>query len=249
MYSHGCFNIGAQASSPAFAIIFGAQASSPAVAITIGAQASSPAIQRRSFTSGITHKSHPGWHSRGYLPHFDYPRLLQSITFRLADSLPATVLDRMYIDAQFADDQSRMRQVELQLDSCFGACYLRQPTIATVVQSALLHYDEEHYKLMAWVIMPNHVHALIEVRDGHPLSDVVQSWKSYTAHSANKMLHRQGAFWAIEYFDRFIRDADHYAHTVHYIHHNPVKAGLVLRAEEWPFSSMYQPGAQASSPA
>jgi REP element-mobilizing transposase RayT len=155
----------------------------------------------------------------------------------------------MHGDAQFADDQERMHQIELQLDSCYGECHLRMPVVATMVQTTLLHFDEQRYKLRAWVIMPNHVHVVMEVFDGHPLSEVVHSWKSYTAHSANKMLYREGAFWATEYFDRFIRDADHYAHVVHYIHQNPVKSGLAPCAEAWPFSSAYQPGAQASSPA
>ena len=154
----------------------------------------------------------------------------------------------MHDDAQIANDQQRMRQIEVQLDVCLGECYLRLPAVASLVQTTLLHSDGQRYKLMAWVIMPNHVHAVVEVFEEYSLSEVVQAWKSYTAHGANKMLQRTGAFWAIEYFDRFIRDAAHYDRVVQYIHQNPVKAGLVMNAEEWPFSSAYKPGAQASSP-
>jgi len=93
------------------------------------------------------------------------------------------------------------------------------------------------YHLLAWVVMPNHVHVLIEVIQGYPLGDVIHSWKSFTAKQANKILGKTGAFWQRDYFDRFIRDEAHFANVVNYIHHNPVKAGLVRRAEDWPFSS------------
>ncbi len=199
-------------------------------------------------TGSQTIKPHPGWHSRGYLPHFDRPGLLQVVTFRLADSLPASVLRQMEVDATLAHDEERFHQIERQLDCGYGACDLGQPAIASLVQQSLLHFDKQHYRLMSWVIMPNHVHALVEVQDGHPLSEVVQAWKGYTAHCANKILHREGAFWSIEYFDRFIRDTDHFERSVHYIHNNPVKAGLVLRAEDWPFSSAHL-GPQTSSSA
>jgi putative transposase len=191
-------------------------------------------------TSSMTLKSHPGWHSRGYLPHLDRPGLIQVITFRLADSLPASVLERIKTDAALAHDQERVLNIERQLDFCHGACHLREPAVAAMVQEALLHFSGQRYEVMAWVIMPNHVHVIIAVWEGWPLSKVVPSWKSYTAHAANKLLHKQGDFWAREYFDRFIRDAEHYEHSVYYIHNNPVKAGLVSRPEEWPYSSAYR---------
>ncbi len=83
--------------------------------------------------------------------------------------------------------------------------------------------------------MPNHVHVLIEVKE-HSLSDIVRSWKSYTAHQVNKLLGRTGRFWMPDYFDRFIRDERHFAATVEYIRQNPVKAGLVDAPEKWPWS-------------
>jgi hypothetical protein len=51
------------------------------------------------------------------------------------------------------------------------------------------------------------------------------------------MLERSGRFWQPEYFDRFIRDAKHFASAMRYIHENPRKARLVKRAEDWPYSS------------
>jgi hypothetical protein len=83
--------------------------------------------------------------------------------------------------------------------------------------------------------MPNHVHVLIRMMHV-PLATIVQSWKSYTAHEANKLLGRKGIFWMPDYFDRFIRDERHFKATVDYILQNPVKAGLVYAPEQWPWS-------------
>jgi hypothetical protein len=66
---------------------------------------------------------------------------------------------------------------------------------------------------------------------------VLHSWKSFTAQQANKLLGRQGEFWAREYFDRFIRNEQHLAQAIAYIEQNPVKAGLVDNPEAWPYSS------------
>jgi putative transposase len=126
------------------------------------------------------------------------------------------------------------------IDGGRGACALRNPAIAAIVQDALWHFDGERYRLMAWAIMPNHVHVLTEQIEGHRLADFVHAWKSFTAKAANKNLGRTGALWAPEYFDRYIRDQAHFDAAVHYIHHNPVKAGLVPRAEEWRWSSAWE---------
>jgi REP element-mobilizing transposase RayT len=77
--------------------------------------------------------------------------------------------------------------------------------------------------------------------EGHPLSEVMHSIKSYTAHEANRILGRKGRLWSVESFDRYIRDARHYRNTFKYIEENPVKAGLCGRAEDWEFSSAYVP--------
>ena len=177
-----------------------------------------------------------GWHSRGYLPHLDQPGLLQFITFRLSDSLPAAVLHRLA--AETADDEAeRHRLIDGYLDAGHGACWLRRPEIATLVQGALLHFDGERYRLLAWVVMPNHTHVLIETKRGFPLPGVVQSWKGFTARRANALLGGGGAFWHRDYFDRYVRDDAHLAAVTRYIDHNPVKAGLVKNAADWPFGS------------
>lgn len=118
---------------------------------------------------------HKFWHSRGYLPHCDTPGLLQNITFRIADSLPASVLDRLLQESD--SDVEKLEQIESLLDAGHGACWLKQPAVADIVEGALLHGDGQHYRLLAWCVMPNHVHVLIETRESYPLPKVVQGWK------------------------------------------------------------------------
>ena len=65
----------------------------------------------------------------------------------------------------------------------------------------------------------------------------VQQFITYTAKEANRILSRAGTFWGNDYFDRYIRDEDHYRRAVRYIENNPVKANLVQSAEEGPWSS------------
>jgi REP element-mobilizing transposase RayT len=113
---------------------------------------------------------------------------------------------------------------------------LRRPEIAALVQENLLHLDGTRYRLLAWVVMPNHVHALIEIRQT-PLAEILHGWKSFTGKAANRLLNRSGDFWRNEYFDRFIRDEEHFRKAMRYIESNPVKAGLVKSAEEWIFGS------------
>lgn len=178
---------------------------------------------------------HKQWHSRGYLPHFDHPSLLQAITFRLADALPRAVLDRL--DGESLSSDTRRQRVEAHLDAGYGECLLKKSAIAELVQEALLHFDGQRYRLLAWCVMPNHVHVVADISPGWPLDGIVHSWKSYTAKAINHMENRTGRLWQKEYFDRYIRDQVHLEAAMAYIYNNPVKAGLVARAEDWPYSS------------
>src|SRR5882724_2036221 len=184
----------------------------------------SPRQTSRVITSADSPAPHRGWHSRGYLPHWDHPGMIQSINFRLADSLPMSVIAKMEFELSLQPkgkgEVELRRRIEEYLDAGHGDCWLRQPTVARVVQNALLHFDEERYRLLAWCIMPNHVHVLIETRAQFPLASVLHSWKSFTGHEANKLLRLQGEFWQREYLDRFVRNAEHYERVVAYIEEN-----------------------------
>ena len=98
-------------------------------------------------------------------------------------------------------------------------------------------FDGERYRLHAWTIMPNHVHVLLSILPGMPLGTIVGSWKRFTAREGNIVLGRVGEFWQADYWDRFIRNEEHFNNAVAYIRENPVKAGLCGRAADWAFGS------------
>ena len=123
------------------------------------------------------------------------------------------------------------------LDEGHGTRPLADARVAGLIQNALLHFDGERYQLHAWVVMPNHVHVLLSPIEGHSLTEITHSWKSFTANQANKLLGRTGEFWQRESFDRFIRNEEHFAAEVDYIERNPVAAGLCRTPEDWVFSS------------
>ncbi|MEO5860376.1 MAG: transposase [Pyrinomonadaceae bacterium] len=180
-------------------------------------------------------------HSRGYLPHFDVYASTQFVSFRLADSMPQDVLKKW--KAELASGEitgiELRKKIERYLDSGYGSCALRDPRIANLLRETFLKWDGERYELIAWVIMPNHVHILIRLLGKNLLSGIMHSIKSYTAHEANKMLKCSGRFWSVESFDRYIRNADHFRNTLNYIEENPVKAGLCKVAADWEFSSAF----------
>ena len=85
--------------------------------------------------------------------------------------------------------------------------------------------------------MPNHVHVLIGMRTGGSLPGIVQKWKGASAIQINRLRNRSGTLWMRDYFDRFIRDEDHFLNARIYIRENPVKARLCELPEDWAFSS------------
>lgn len=111
------------------------------------------------------------------------------------------------------------------------------------MQDTLQRFDGNRYRLIAWCIMPNHVHVLIETIA--PLAKIVQSWKSFTGrwalgHWAELGLGTPGkpdAFWMRDYWDRYIRDERHLHAAMRYIHRNPVKARLCAQPADWCWSS------------
>jgi putative transposase len=177
-----------------------------------------------------------GWYSRGYQPHLNAPGLVQSVTTHLADSMPRATLCRLMAETE-QDNLERRRRLEDLLDAGHGACWLQRPDIGALVEETLLAGDGEQYRLLAWVVMPNHLHVLIQTLPGLALAQIVKGWKGQTARAANMRLGRSGTFWERDYFDRYIRDEAHLAAVVRYIERNPVKAGLVAEVEDWPFSS------------
>ncbi|HTW34797.1 MAG TPA: transposase [Rhizomicrobium sp.] len=156
-------------------------------------------------------RPHRGWHERGYVPHFDAGAVVQAVSFRLADSLPREFYEKAAAVA--ANDIERAVLLERGIDQGRGNCILSDPKNAEIVRGVLQHFDGERYRLLAWVVMPNHVHAMIEQMEGYSLTGVLHSWKSYSAHAINKARASGRQVWSPDYFDRYVRDEDHYAHV------------------------------------
>jgi REP element-mobilizing transposase RayT len=187
---------------------------------------------------------HKGWYSRDYLPHFDRPGLVQGVTMRLHDSMPQSLLDRWAEELQHLPPNQReaehYKRLAAYLDSGRGACWLRDARLAGILENTLLHFDDERYRLLAWVIMPNHTHLLVETLPEWPVEKLVQSWKSWSAKRSNEVLGRSGPFWFRDYHDRYIRDGDHFASAKRYIEENPVKAHLCPTPTDWRWSSAWK---------
>jgi REP element-mobilizing transposase RayT len=155
------------------------------------------------------------------------------------------------------DKLSRRIEIENILDSGYGSGILKHPEAAKVVIDNWNYFDKKRYDLCAYVVMPNHVHLLIKTNSKFTVGELVKSWKRFTAKAirrlfaerknadyqsalpdeANKILMQGKPFWQREYWDRFIRDENHYLKSIDYIHNNPVKAGLCKISSEWQWSS------------
>ncbi|HKW28714.1 MAG TPA: transposase [Verrucomicrobiae bacterium] len=177
-----------------------------------------------------------GWYSRGYLPHFDKPGLVQFINYRLADAMPTDLRYEWAALLEIDDEVKRQTKIEEYFDRGRGSCLLCDERVAAAVEENWLHFDGQHYRLLAWVVMPNHVHLLVEIWQT-PQAQLIKDWKGYSARRINRVLNQRGKLWQDDYWDRYIRDETHYRKVVHYIESNPVKAGLVKSPEQWPFSS------------
>jgi REP element-mobilizing transposase RayT len=177
-----------------------------------------------------------GWHERGYLPHRDEAGLIQFVTFHLADSFPSALRSEWEAMLAVEDNRERRLRFEKYLDQGRGKCWLRHENIAKLVEKAFRFHHSHWYYMHAWVVMPNHVHFLIEVIDT-PLSKIIKELKRHSGRQANKILNRTGAFWCEDYFDIYMRDSKHQLRTRHYIENNPVKARLVRDVRDWPWSS------------
>ena len=185
---------------------------------------------------------HRGWFRPRKLPHFD-AELTQAITIRLSDSLPREVLVRL--SEELKDEKKnlaieRINRIESFLDNGYGSCILREKQCAEIVQNALIYLDGRRFELRSWVVMPNHLHFLARFEPGQTLEKALHSLKSYTAHELKKLHPEMNGIWQIEYFDRYIRNENHYWNAVNYIHDNPVEAGICGRAEDYEWSSAFQ---------
>ncbi len=222
--------------------------------------------------------SEPKIYYRRHLPHHQPEDATYHVVFRLAGSLPLEVVQELkqererilheldcgkngdhLIDQREAYQQTYFERFDTLLDgSSVGPKWLQESAIAAIVKKAIHFRDVRQYDLIAYSIMPNHVHLVIDVgrvadptlpafnniqnrdgRDGVPsykLTDILASLKKYIALRANRELHRSGAFWQDESYDHVIRDESELERTIEYVLQNPVQANMVNSWELWPWS-------------
>lgn len=101
------------------------------------------------------------------------------------------------------------------LDSGRGSCLLRSPLAARTVAETLLAQQGKSCEITGFVIMPNHVHAVLRVAKGIELKDVMQQLKGGSAYAVNHLINRTDRLWQPDYFDRIIRDEEHFDRTLH----------------------------------
>jgi REP element-mobilizing transposase RayT len=127
--------------------------------------------------------------------------------------------------------------VTFRVHKALGAV-LEDLSLAVIAEEALWHGYGERYLLHAYVIMPDHVHLLLQPVAEWALAKILQGLKGFTARQINRLLGRKGEFWQDESFDHLVRNEEDWFDKFDYIHNNPVKAGLVERPQDYPFSSL-----------
>ncbi len=173
--------------------------------------------------------------SAGSLPHWEQSGKTVFVTFRLADSIPQSKL------SQWRDEESEWlkfhpspwspktekeyneafgHRMQEWLDKGMGLCLMKDQGIRELVQNALLHFNSIRYTLYAFTVMPNHVHVCFMPKPGFHAADIIQTWKSYSARMINRSLQRTGIVWQREYFDRYVRNPQHFERVIRYIVRN-----------------------------
>jgi REP element-mobilizing transposase RayT len=179
-----------------------------------------------------------------FLPHWTAEGATYAVTFRQNDSLPFAArtellklraeLEELKEKATGLKDLIRVQHAfssksDAFLNAGYGSCVFRDERHAMVMATALKHFDGTRYELSAWVVMPNHVHAVVRPLPGFKLSYIVKSWKCFSARKLNERIGTSGAFWQREYYDHIVRGELDMQLQIDYVMSNPSTAGL----KEW----------------
>lgn len=174
--------------------------------------------------------------TKGSLPHWHQTGKMTFVTFRLYDSIPKKVIDDILFEYEQKLSLNRCiyekkeiellkwekyNRIEKYLDKGNGECFLNNLECRNIVAQALLHFDNVRYKIVSYVIMPNHVHVVLMPYGEWMVQDIIKSIKHYSALRINRLLGRVGQVWQKESFDRIIRDEQHYQNILKYIYNNP----------------------------
>ncbi|HOC71719.1 MAG TPA: transposase [Candidatus Hydrogenedentes bacterium] len=184
--------------------------------------------------------SQPVDHLSGNLPHWRQEGTTYFVTFRLADSIPLERLRQWELERNLWIERHPPPHTPEQtsefwtlfperfhrwLDAGHGACPLGVPAVSEFMETVLRHFDGDRYVLGEHVVMPNHVHAIVSPVPGVALSDILHSWKSYSAKRINQMTGRSGRLWQHESFDHIVRNPKQLERISAYIRDNPKGSG------------------------
>jgi REP element-mobilizing transposase RayT len=179
--------------------------------------------------------------SKNRLPHWQQTGAIYFVTFHLADSIPAELLESWkseksawelanpppHSPKQIQEYHRKFSaQKEEWLDAGHGSCVLRHTDAGKVVAEALHFYEEKLTAMFSFVVMPNHIHALFGLLGEAELDDVQRRWKSFTSYELRKRFAGIWPGWQKSYYDRLVRDGEHFERCVRYIRHNPAKLPL-----------------------
>ena len=173
---------------------------------------------------------------RRNLPHWNQGTTIYLVTFHLADSLPARQLAALdaerkrwlalnpppHNESQTSEYRRTFsKRIHEWLDAGYGSCILARQEVFTLVEGVLKFFNEQRYVLGEHIVMPNHVHALVQPLEGHRLHRILHSWKSFSAHQINKMTGSRGPVWHRESFDHIVRSPNQLSRIEQYIRDNP----------------------------
>lgn len=202
------------------------------------------------------------------LPHIQYVGATFFVTFNLRGAMPAEVIARLVGEKEralkrirrgndseglvYAEQKRHLSRVDRVLDACqYGEDWLKQPQVAAIVAAKLHEYDGRFYDLLAYCIMSNHVHLVIDLAtqlDTLGVDDIATTANYTQLHSVlkrikggssllmNRLLGRNGAFWQPESYDHYVRNNAELVRIINYVLQNPVRAGLVENWQDWPYT-------------
>ncbi len=158
------------------------------------------------------------------LPHIHMWRCVQFITIRLNDSLPQNKLEEMQLRLDSLPDEVanalEISYLKEWIKKGRGACLLKNWKCAEAVKYILEEQQQLGYRLLSWVIMPNHIHVLVKMGKKLLLPDMIKEWKIATTFKINKILNRKGSVWQRDYYDTYIKSEAHFFYTMEYIRKN-----------------------------
>lgn len=193
------------------------------------------------------------------LPHVQPPGATMFVTSLLEGAIPLHIQQQLNAEARYladilaniSDPRDKREQTYLEMKRLFGRWdavldetnhtsprWLERPDVAKIVSECLKYVDGRFCRMIAYTVMPTHVHSVFEPIQIEParyysISKIMHSWKRVSAIRANQVLNRTGTFWHHENYDHYARDGAELERIVNYVKHNPVKAGLAKDWNDW----------------